>query len=145
MPAFPLYYKGKTIFHPIFVTDMCEIIENVILKELKDQTIECVGPEKFTFEVIIKRILKSLEIKRFLIPMPLVVAKLFANCFELLMKSPLLTKDQLILLNYDNSPTGKYKTNLDLKLNSDLKYFDSEISKYSYMWKDGGEFSKEKN
>ena len=58
------------------------------------------------------------------------------------MKNPLLTTDQLILLNYDNSPSGKYKNNLDLKLNSNLKYFDKEILKYSYMWKAGGEFSK---
>ena len=33
---------------------------------------------------------------------------------------------------------------LDLKLNSDIKFFDKEISKYSYMWKQGGQFSKEK-
>ena len=60
------------------------------------------------------------------------------------MKNPLLTKDQLILLKYNNSPSLKYNTNIDLKLNSDLKYFDKEILKYSYMWKSGGEFSKEK-
>ena len=143
MPIFPLYYKGKTIFYPIYVTDMCEIIENVILKDLKAETIECIGPEKLTFKEIIKRLLNSLKIKRLLISIPLVVAKLFAKSFELLMKNPLLTKDQLILLNYDNTPSGKYKTNLDLKLNKDLKYFDNEILKYSYMWKDGGEFSKE--
>ena len=60
------------------------------------------------------------------------------------MKKPLLTKDQLTLLKYDNSPSGNYKTNLDLHLNSSLKIFHEEVSKYSYMWKDGGEFSKPK-
>ena len=29
-----------------------------------------------------------------------------------------------------------------MKLNSKLKFFDQEILKYSYTWKDGGEFSK---
>ena len=61
------------------------------------------------------------------------------------MKNPLLTKDQLILLGHNNSPSGKYKTNLDLKLNANLKFFDEEISKYSYMWKAEGEFSKQRN
>ena len=59
------------------------------------------------------------------------------------MKNPLLTKDQLVLLNYNNSPSGKYKTNLQLLMNTDPKYFDKEISKYCHMWRDGGEFSKE--
>ena len=59
------------------------------------------------------------------------------------MKNPLLTNDQLNLLKYDNIPSRKYKTNIDLNLNSNLKYFDNEILKYSYMWKVGGEFSKE--
>ena len=77
--------------------------------------------------------------------MPLFLAKLFANFFEIAMKKPLLTKDQLILLNYDNKPSGKYNTNLDLNLNSDLKYFNKEILKYCYMWKSGGEFSKREN
>ena len=44
-----------------------------------------------------------------------------------------------------NIPSRKYKTNVDLNLNSNLKYFDNEILKYSYMWKAGGEFSKENN
>ena len=60
------------------------------------------------------------------------------------MKNPLLTKDQLILLNYNNSPSGKYKTNVELKLNSNLKYFEKELLKYSFMWKSGGQFAKEK-
>ena len=143
LPIFPLYYQGRTTFYPIHVNDMCEIIENIFLKEIKSETIECIGPEKMNFKELIEKILKSLEIKRLLIPVPLFVGKLFASIFEISMKNPLLTRDQLILLNYNNTPSGKYKTNLDLKLNTNLKYFDKEISKYSYMWKSGGEFSKE--
>ena len=49
-PFFPIYYNGKTIFHPIHVSDMCEIIEKVILNEIKNQTIECIGPEKINLK-----------------------------------------------------------------------------------------------
>ena len=142
LPVFPIYFEGKTIFHPIFVSDVCEIIEQVILKDIKEQTIECIGPENITFKEIIERLLKSIEKKRLLIPMPLPIAKLIASFFEITMKNPLLTNDQLILLSKNNEPSGKYNTNIDLNLNSDLKYFDKEIIKYSYMWKSGGEFSK---
>tara|TARA_B100002051_G_scaffold271726_1_gene307002 strand:+ start:831 stop:1790 length:960 start_codon:yes stop_codon:yes gene_type:complete len=144
-PIFPLYYKGKTIFYPIHVTDICEIIENVILNEVREETIECVGPEKITFREIIERLLKTLESDRFLIPIPLFFAKILASFLEIVMKNPLLTKDQLVLLNYNNEPSGKYKTNLDLKLNANIKFFNDEISRYSYMWKTEGEFSKKKN
>ena len=142
LPVFPIYFEGKTIFHPIFVSDVCEIIEQVILKDIKEQTIECIGPENITFKEIIERLLKSIEKKRLLIPLPLPIAKLIASFFEITMKNPLLTNDQLILLSKNNEPSGKYNTNIDLNLNSDLKYFEKEILKYSYMWKSGGEFSK---
>ena len=47
------------------------------------------------------------------------------------------------LLKYDNVPSGKYKTNFDIGIPS-KKYFDEEVKKYSYMWKDGGQFSTDK-
>ena len=144
LPIFPIYYQGKTEFYPIHVTDVCEIIEKVVIKEIKKETIECIGPEKISFKEILLRLQNSINIKRLLIPMPLSIAKLFATMFEILMKNPLLTRDQLNLLKENNVPSGKYKTNVDLKINSNLKYFDNEIAKYSYMWKDGGEFSREK-
>ena len=65
-----------------------------------------------------------------------------AKFFQLLPK-PLLTEDQLKLLKYDNIPSGKYKTNADIGLPGKL-YFKDEVKKYSYMWRDGGEFSTEK-
>ena len=77
-----------------------------------------------------------------MIPFPLSLARLSAKFFELLPK-PLLTEDQLRLLKYDNIASGKYKTNSDIGLPSKL-YFKNEVKKYSYMWRDGGEFSTEK-
>ena len=144
IPIFPLYYRGKTAFFPIHASDMAEVIESVILRQIKSKTIECIGPEKITFKEIIKKLLNSLNTNRFLLPTPLFIAKIIAKFFENTMSKPLLTTDQLILLNYDNAPNGKYSTNIQLNLNDNLKFFDKEIIKYSYMWKVGGEFSKKK-
>ena len=80
--------------------------------------------------------------KRLLIPFPLKIAELSARFFELMPK-PLLTRDQLRLLKYDNIPSGKYKTNSEIGIPS-KKYFDDEVKKYCYMWKEGGQFSSEK-
>ena len=145
LPAFPIYYEGKTVFYPIHVTDMCEIIEKIILNEIIMDTVECIGPEKMTFKEIIEKIIRSLEIRRFLIPMPLFIARQIASIFEIFMKKPLITNDQLNLLKHNNQPSGKYKTNKQLGLNQSLKSFDREINKYSFVWKEGGEFSQKKN
>ena len=143
LPVFPLYYNGKTKFSPIHVSNFCEIILKIINKNISDQIIECIGPEELSFKEIIKKLLISIDKKRFLIPMPIKIAKLSAFFLEKLPK-PLLTRDQLNLLKYDNIPSGNYKTNNDLGLEAKLK-FEDEISKYSYMWKKGGEYSKKFN
>ena len=70
------------------------------------------------------------------------IANFSASFFQLLPK-PLITKDQIKLLKYDNVTSGKYKTNSDLGIPS-KKFFDIEVKKYSYMWKEGGQFSTEK-
>ena len=70
------------------------------------------------------------------------IANSTAKMFEY-MPNPILTRDQLKLLRYDNIKSGRYKTNSDLGIPS-IKYFDTEVKKYSYMWREGGQFSTEK-
>ena len=74
--------------------------------------------------------------------MPLPIAEMSARIFEIMPK-PLLTRDQLKLLKYDNVVSGKYKTNSDIGVPS-VRYFDEEVKKYCYMWREGGQFSTEK-
>ena len=84
--------------------------------------------------------LKLTNKKRLLIPIPFFIAKINAAFFQMFPK-PILTLDQLKLLKYDNINSRKYKTNFDLGLPS-IRKFDEEVSKYSYMWRESGEFSK---
>ena len=142
LPFFPLYYSGKTKFSPIHCSDLTNIIHDIISKNIYSKIIECVGPETITFKDIIQKLLKSIGKKRLMIPFPLKLAEISASFFEI-MPNPLLTRDQLRLLKYDNIASGKYKNNFDIGTPS-LKYFDEEIKKYSYMWRDGGQFSTEK-
>ena len=142
LPIFPLYYSGKTKFMPIHCSDLTNIIYHIILEGSDTQIIECIGPEVLTFKEILEILLILINKKRLLLPFPLIIAKLSAKFFQLLPK-PLLTEDQLRLLKYDNIPSGKYKTNSDIGLPSKL-FFKEEVKKYSYMWRDGGEFSTEK-
>jgi len=142
LPFFPLYYRGKTKFAPIHCSDLTDTIQHVISNNIYSKIIECVGPEIITFKEIIKKLLNLIGKKRILLPFPLPVAEFSARFFEIMPK-PLLTRDQLKLLKYDNIPSGKYKTNSDIGIPS-LKYFDQEVKKYCYMWREGGQFSTEK-
>ena len=142
LPIFPLYYNGNTKFTPIHCSDLCETILHVISNNIYSKIIECVGPETITFKEIIQKLLKLMDKKRILLPVPLPMAILSARFFEILPK-PLLTRDQLKLLKYDNILSGKYKSNFDIGVPS-LKYFDKEVKKYCFMWREGGQFSTEK-
>ncbi len=139
---FPLYYNGDTKFMPIHCSDLTEIIYQVISKNIISKTVECVGPETVSLKDILKRLLKLIEKKRLLIPLPLFLAKLSAIFFQLL-PSPLLTLDQLRLLKYNNIASGKYKTNFDIGIPS-VSSFDVEVEKYAFMWKESGQFSRKK-
>ena len=142
LPIFPLYYNGKTKFAPIHCSDLTDIIYHVISKNIYSNIIECVGPEILTFRQILEKLLMLINKKRIFFPLPLPIAEVQARFFELF-PNPLLTRDQLKLLKYDNIVSKKYKTNSDIGIPS-VRYFDEEVKKYCYMWKDGGQFSTEK-
>ena len=142
LPFFPLYYRGSTRFAPIHCSDLTDTIHYVITNNIYSKIIECVGPEIITFREILEKLLQLIEKKRILLPFPLPIANLSARFFEIL-PTPLITRDQLRLLKYDNIPSGKYKTNSEIGIPS-KRYFDDEVKKYCYMWKEGGQFSSEK-
>ena len=142
LPVFPLYYSGRTKFTPIHCSDLTDIIYHVVSNNMNSKIIECVGPEVITFKAILEKLLILINKKRILIPLPLPIASISAKIFQLL-PNPLLTEDQLKLLKYDNILSRKYKSNFDIGLPS-KRYFDKEVKKYCYMWRDGGLFSTEK-
>ena len=140
IPIFPLYYNGETKFTPIHCSDMTDIIYHVIDKDINSKIIECVGPEIISFKDIISTLLNLIEKKRILIPFPIFMAKFSAKIFEL-MPDPLLTSDQLKLLRYDNVISKNFATNSSIGIPA-KKIFKHEVEKYCYMWRDGGQYTK---
>jgi len=142
LPIFPIYYNGKTKFRPIHCSDLTNSITKIITDDIKEKIIEFVGPEEMSFKEILEKLLLLTEKKRLLLPMPISLARMTAHVFELLPK-PLITNDQLRLLKYDNVLSGKYKSNKDFNFNCSSR-FEVEVNKYSYMWKNEGEYSKKR-
>ena len=142
IPVFPLYYNGKTKFMPIHCSDLTDIIYHVISKNIHSKIVECVGPETLSFKEIIKKLLKLMGKNRLLVPLPLFIANISANFFQLFPK-PMITQDQIKLLQYDNIISGKYQTNFDIGVPATC-FFEKEVEKYCYMWREGGQFSTKK-
>ncbi len=142
LPFFPLYYGGKTKFAPIHCSDLTDTMFYVISNNIYSKIIECVGPEIITFKEILQRLLNLMDKKRILLPFPLPLAELSARFFEIFPK-PLISRDQIRLLKYENIASGKYKTNSDIGIPS-KRYFNDEVKKYCHMWREGGQFSTEK-
>ena len=109
-PALPLVGGGHTRFQPVFAGDVAEAITKAVGGETKPGAIyELGGPEVFTFKELMEFVLTTIERRRLLVPLPFGLAKLQAAVFELVSKlplrflsKPLLTRDQVDLLRYDN-------------------------------------------
>ena len=139
LPLFPLYYNGETKYSPIHASEVAELIFFVISERICSKDIEAIGPEVLSFKRMIQILLKSINKKRFLIPLPLSLAKILASFFQLL-PNPLLTIDQLRLLKYDNIKSEKGITNFDIGCPSKI-IFEKSVNSYSYNWRDGGKYS----
>ena len=142
LPIFPIYYNGKTKFRPIYCSDLTNSITKIIINDIRENIIEFAGPEELSFKEILEKLLYLIDKKRLLLPMPISIARMTAHIFEFLPK-PLITNDQLRLLKYDNIASGKYKSNADFDFNCSSK-FEDEVNKYSYMWRNEGEYSKKR-
>jgi NADH dehydrogenase len=101
-PALPLIGGGKTLFQPVYVGDVATAIANAVDGNASAGTIyELGGPEVRSFKQLMQYVLKTIERKRLLVPIPFFVAKLQAMFLQF-KPTPLLTPDQVELLRVDN-------------------------------------------
>ncbi len=109
-PFLPLVGGGHTRFQPVFAGDVAQAIAKAVDGATRPGAIyELGGPDVYTFRELMEFTLATIERRRLLLPLPFGVAKLQAAIFELVSKlplrilsKPLLTRDQVELLRYDN-------------------------------------------
>jgi len=101
-PVLPLIGGGETKFQPVFVGDVALAIVKAVEGEAKPgTTYELGGPEIKSFRELMEITLRQIGRKRLLIPLPFGVARVQAALMEL-MPNPMLTRDQVKMLGYDN-------------------------------------------
>jgi uncharacterized protein YbjT (DUF2867 family) len=101
-PALPLIGGGHTKFQPVFVGDVAEAVARAVDGDLESGAIyELGGPDVESFKQLLQRMLDVIERKRLLVSVPMPIARIQAAVLGILPK-PLLTQDQLKLLEHDN-------------------------------------------
>lgn len=105
-PVLPLI-KGATKFQPIYVGDVAEAIARAVDGKAEGGKIyELGGPDIITMEEVMETVKEETGRNRLLIPVPDFIARIQAWFFELpnrlLGVAPVLTRDQLKLLDQDN-------------------------------------------
>ena len=138
IPVVGINYK----FQPILVNDVADAIVHAIeLKGNEGKIYEIGGPKVISFGDMVKSILKTINKKRFVVPMPMPIAKIQSSILSLLPIPPILTKDQCeILSEADNVVSNNHMTLQDLNIKpSDV---EEAMKKWLWRYKDGGEFAK---
>ena len=137
-PILPLIGGGKTKFEPIYVGDIAKaIVKALELDNSEPEIYELGGPENYSFKELMKILLTEIKKKRYLMTIPFGIAKLESYFFEMLPK-PLLTRDQVELLKYDNVVSGNYPSLKDLNIEGET--IQNILPTYIYRFRSGGQF-----
>ena len=116
-PALPLAGGGKTMFQPVFVGDVAEVIARAVFdKKMVGETYELGGAERISLKEIVRYIGKLTDSKTFVIPVPFFVMRVFGWLTGWLPGAP-MTADQVQLLRHHNVVNGSAKNFEDLGMN----------------------------
>jgi uncharacterized protein YbjT (DUF2867 family) len=143
-PALPLIGGGETKFQPVYVGDVAEAALRALDGRAKAGTIyELGGPEVRSFKELLDYILTVTNRKRMLVPMPFPLARMKASVLELL-PSPLLTVDQVKLLETDNvvSAAARAEGRTLEGLGIEPTSFEAIVPTYLYSFRPHGQFDR---
>ncbi len=141
LPVIPVVGKNYK-FQPILVSDVASsILKAIEIKNNEGKIYEIGGPKIISFGDMVKSILSTINKKRFVIEMPMSIAKIQSSITDLLPFPPILTRDQCeILSEADNVVSNNYLTLKDLDI--DPTDVEEEMKKWLWRYKDGGQFAK---
>jgi NADH dehydrogenase len=141
-PALPLIGGGLTRFQPVFVGDVARAIADAVDSAARPGTIyELGGPDVRTFKELMQFVLRTIERKRLLVPLPFFIAKMQAMVLQYLPK-PLLTPDQVELLRVDNvvSDAAETEGRTLQGLGIEPETIDAIVPSYLWRFRKTGQF-----
>ena len=113
-PVLPLFGMGRTNLQPVFVGDVAEACVRVLADpSTQGKAYELGGPRVYTYKALLQLVLKQVDRRRILLPVPFFLWDTLAALMAFL-PNPLLTRDQVKLMKRDNVVEGNMLTLEDL-------------------------------
>jgi uncharacterized protein YbjT (DUF2867 family) len=143
-PVLPLLGGGRTRFQPVFVGDVAETIARTV-----DGTVACGkiyelgGPEVLTFRQCMEEMLEVIDRKRMFVSIPWWAARMQGSILGLL-PNPLLTSDQVTLLQSDNVVSAEAEKEGRTLAGIGIRPQSTAAILPSYLWKyrPAGQFTR---
>lgn len=139
-PALPLIGGGKTRFQPVFVADVADAVVTALEDpKAEGKTYELGGPRVYSFKELMEFLLETIGRRRFLMPLPVPLANLQAALLEKLPGPPLLTRDQVKMLEWDNVVDPGMPGLMDLGI--EPRALEAIVPAYLQRYRKGGGFT----
>ena len=146
-PVLPLIGGGKTKFQPVHVADVADAIAAAVESEdARGKTYELGGPNTYTFKELMQFIVKTVDRKRLLAPLPYLIAQPLGSLTDFAFRlwpfaGPPLTGDQVEMLKTDNivhteSDVGTIE---DLGVKP-LETIEAIVPQYLWRYRSAGQF-----
>ncbi|MFN3808497.1 complex I NDUFA9 subunit family protein [Asticcacaulis sp.] len=142
-PFMPSIGGGKTKFQPVYVGDVARAIGDTLGNPaFAGKTFEIVGPQTFTFNELVQYVGEEIQSPRALIWMPFAAASLIGVVGDIssLLIKPLLTSDQVLLLQKDNVASGKLPGLRELGILPTA--VESVVPSYLWRFRKNGQFAE---
>jgi uncharacterized protein YbjT (DUF2867 family) len=135
MPFLPLFGGGRTKFQPVHVDDVADAVTACLCDpHTAGRIFELGGPEVLTFRQCMELMLKVIERRRVLLPLPTISAYLIALFTGLLPKPP-LTIDQVRQLKIDNVVRPGGEENIGTLQDLGISPTSAEAILPTYLWR----------
>jgi uncharacterized protein YbjT (DUF2867 family) len=143
-PALPLIGGGETKMQPVYVGDVAEAITRATTRaDAAGRTFELGGPAVWSFGDILRYILRETGRERALAPLPFGIARALGGLAQISAVfgvAPVLTKDQVILLETDNvvAPGAEGLSALGIEPTG----LEAIAPAYLWRYRKGGQFAE---
>lgn len=135
LPVVPVI-GAKTRFEPVYVGDVADAFVAAIEGKVKTGRVyELGGPDVETYRELMERVLRETQRSNMLVNVPAGIGKLMALPFAILPFKPLVTADQIDLLQVDNVVSDAARAEKRTLAAFDIAPTAMDAVLESYMWR----------
>jgi len=104
LPVLPLLGGGRTRFQPFWIEDLATcLVASLTADDLSGRALPLGGSEWVTFKEVQQTICRAMSVRRLLVPLPMLIARIVAGLMTAVLPKPPLTSAALELFAFDNA------------------------------------------